>query len=93
MNKSENIPQLQRQAQQIRTLTAIIEHGQRVDDMNEKSFVELQKQVANLRALLAEALAQRDEARREVSKLMGGSAEQKWYANRRGWECFKEDSK
>lgn len=32
---------------------------------------------------------QRDEARREVSKLMGGSAEQHWYANRRGWDCFK----
>jgi hypothetical protein len=33
---------------------------------------------------------ERDEARREVSKLMGGSAEQHWYANRRGWDCFKE---
>jgi len=36
---------------------------------------------------------ERDEARREVSKLMGGSAEQHWYANRRGWDCFKEDGK
>jgi chromosome segregation ATPase len=34
--------------------------------------------------------AERDEARREVSKLMGGSAEQHWYANRRGWDCFGE---
>ena len=37
--------------------------------------------------------AERDEARREVSKLMGGSAEQHWYANRRGWDCFKQQSK
>ena len=34
---------------------------------------------------------ERDEARREVSKLMGGSAEQHWYANRRGWDCYKEN--
>jgi hypothetical protein len=39
---------------------------------------------------LREARRERDEARREVSKLMGGSAEQNWYANRRGWDCFKE---
>jgi len=93
---------------------------------------EIRQQVTDLRALLAEALAQRDEAkskierimeglegccmtcepvgvrnqqmqrdiktlqdqrdaaRREVSKLMGGSAEQHWYANRRGWDCYKE---
>jgi len=94
--------------------------------------MQLRQQVAELRALLAEALAQRDEAkskierimsglegccmtcepvgvrnqqmqrdiktlqdqrdeaRREVSKLMGGSAEQHWYANRLGWDCYKE---
>ena len=54
---------------------------------------QLRQQVTDLRALLVEALAQRDEARREVSKLMGGSAEQNWYANRRGWDCYKEISK
>ena len=36
---------------------------------------------------------ERDEARREISKLMGGSAEQHWYASRRGWDCFAEETK
>ena len=39
---------------------------------------------------IATLKAERDEARREVSKLMGGSAEHHWYANRRGWDCFKQ---
>jgi hypothetical protein len=45
-----------------------------------------------LRALLAEALAQRDEARREVCNLnaeeYGSTPEH--HADGRGWNCFKE---
>jgi hypothetical protein len=55
-------------------------------DMEAHHIAELRTQINLLRA-------ERDEARREVSKLMGGSAEQHWYANRRGWDCFKEDGK
>ena len=43
---------------------------------------QMEREIATLKA-------ERDEARREVSKLMGGSAEQHWYANRRGWDCFQ----
>lgn len=31
---------------------------------------------------------QRDEARRQISHLMGGTVEQEWFANRMGWDCF-----
>ena len=34
--------------------------------------------------------AERDEARRKISHLMGGTVEQEWFANRMGWDCFKE---
>jgi hypothetical protein len=62
-----------------------------VKDMTDPDHImQLRQQVANLHGLLLKARAERDEARREVSKLMGGSAEQHWYANRRGWHCFGE---
>ena len=51
--------------------------------MEAQHIMEIRQQVKDLRG-------ERDEARREVSKLMGGSAEQHWYANRRGWNCFKD---
>jgi hypothetical protein len=51
--------------------------------MEAQHIMEIRQQVEDLRG-------ERDEARREVSKLMGGSAEQNWYANRRGWDCFKD---
>ena len=51
--------------------------------MEAQHIMEIRQQVKDLRG-------ERDEARREVSKLMGGSAEQHWYANRRGWDCFGE---
>ena len=56
-------------------------------------IMELRQQVTNLRALLAEALAQRDEARRELcghDDFIGGAMLE---ANRRGWNCFKEETK
>lgn len=63
---------------------------------------EIRQQVTDLRALLAEALAQRDEARREVC--IERAIEVAWdlgqsgpfatspqtIAKSRGWDCFKE---
>ena len=39
---------------------------------------------------IAQLRAERDEARRKISHLMGGTVEQEWFANRMGWDCFKE---
>ena len=39
---------------------------------------------------IAQVRAERDEARRKISHLMGGTVEQEWFANRMGWDCFKE---
>jgi hypothetical protein len=53
---------------------------------------EIRQQVADLRALLAEALAQRDEARREVCAWQGATSGKSFKdtAAVRGWDCFKE---
>ena len=57
--------------------------------------MQLRQQMTELRALLAEALAQRDEARREVCAWQGATSGNSFkdIASVRGWDCFKEDSK
>lgn len=54
--------------------------------------MQLRQQVADLRALLAEALSQRDEARREVCAWQSGWSGKvfKDTAAVRGWNCFRE---
>ena len=57
---------------------------------------EIRQQVTELRALLAEALTQRDEARREVLlwvKERCSWAEMAQEIKQRGWEYLKEESK
>ena len=60
--------------------------------MEAQHIMELRQQVTNLRALLAEALSQRDEARREVCAWQGGTSENLFtdIAKIRGWDCFGE---
>lgn len=60
-------------------------------------FLEAADEIERLRGMLEvqnemvkHYVLERDEARRELSELMGGTAEKQWYANRRGWDCFKE---
>jgi hypothetical protein len=56
-------------------------------------IMQLRKQVANLHGLLVKALAERDEARREVCEwlaLSEGGTEQE-HADEAGWYCFKEN--
>ena len=55
-------------------------------------IMQLRQQVANLHALLLKAQAERDEARREVcghDDFIGGAMLE---ANRRGCDCFKENT-
>ena len=57
-------------------------------DMEAAHIAELKAQIRSLRALLAVALEQRDEARREVcghDEFIGGAMLE---AKRRGWDCF-----
>jgi len=56
-------------------------------------IIQLRQQVANLHGLLVKAKAERDEARRELcghDDFIGGAMLE---ANRRGWNCFKEETK
>ena len=63
----------------------IVQLRQQVADLSaERDIVQLRQRVAELRA-------ERDEARRKISHLIGGTAEQEWYAKRMGWDCFKEE--
>ena len=61
-------------------------------DMEAAHIAELKDQISGLRALLAVALEQRDEARREVCKWLvtaEGGTEQE-HATEAGWDCCPE---
>jgi septal ring factor EnvC (AmiA/AmiB activator) len=87
MTDSDHIMQLRQQVSNLHARLKRIMEGLEGTCMTcEPVGVRNQQMEQHIKTLQAE----RDEARREVSKLMGGSAEQHWYANRRGWDCFAE---
>lgn len=69
---------------QISTMMDEIEAWRQAVQKAERDIVQLRQQVTDL-------LGERDEARRKISHLIGGTAEQEWYAKRMGWDCFKEE--
>lgn len=64
-------------------------------EMEASHIAELKDQISSLRAGLAIALDQRDEARREVcmneANHLPTMANPRREAKRRGWDCFKEE--
>ena len=97
MTDSDHIMQLRKQ---VANLHGLLLKAQAERDEERRKLRKAEIECSMLRvecgvisATLDDVRRERDEARREVSKLMGGSAEQHWYANRRGWDCFNEDSK
>lgn len=61
-------------------------------DMEAAHIAELKEQIRNVRALLAVALEQRDEARREVCwRYTSTLSSQHLFAKDRGWDCFRQE--
>ena len=95
MTDSDHIMQLR---QQVANLHASLAEALAQRDEERRKLRKAEIECSMLRvecgvisATLDDVRRERDEARRQVSKLMGGSAEQHWYANRLGWDCFKEN--
>ena len=61
-------------------------------DVEASHIAELKDQIRSLRALLAVALEQRDEARREVCwRYTSTLSSQHLFAKDRGWDCFRQE--
>ena len=64
--------------------------------MSDEEREYLNEMIRSLNNQLVDALRERDEARREVCEWehhWDKTSSEQYYADKRGWDCFKEDGK
>lgn len=65
-----------------------------MDGMPTECLTSCAKEIESLRAELAKRTDERDEARREVCEWehhWDKTSSEQYYADKRGWDCYKED--
>jgi hypothetical protein len=75
----------------LRLQKKLIGRGSGASCCTDVKIVKIREDFKTIKDALSNLVAERDEARRELSRnLMGPYGDEYKYANHRGWDCFKD---